>query len=221
MKSREAGGLDPAVTIFLLLTLFAEQAAAVVTCFLPLVSWWKCPSDVRIQPAAFGDKEPASSPSCLWASFRLNVCCMLCVLQSLGAVGKKKGEGSSKDKKSCKVSFPQQELRKRLTPQQYHVTQEKGTESPFTGEYTLYKEKGKYNCVVCATPLFTSKTKFDSGSGCLFPGLHCLFQPSPGHNVLLGHQHVRTSVITDSTSGCISTLGKVGHPSTMCWILMQ
>uniref|UniRef100_UPI00398F1A79 methionine-R-sulfoxide reductase B3 isoform X1 n=2 Tax=Pristiophorus japonicus TaxID=55135 RepID=UPI00398F1A79 len=73
--------------------------------------------------------------------------------------------GSRRDKKSYKVAFPQQELRKRLTTQQYHVTQEKGTESAFTGEYTLYKEKGTYNCVVCGTPLFTSETKFDSGSG--------------------------------------------------------
>ncbi|XP_078272770.1 methionine-R-sulfoxide reductase B3 isoform X1 [Rhinoraja longicauda] len=73
--------------------------------------------------------------------------------------------GSRRDKKSCKVAFPQQELRKRLTAQQYRVTQEKGTESPFAGEYTLYKDKGTYNCVVCGTPLFTSETKFDSGSG--------------------------------------------------------
>ncbi|XP_062915681.1 methionine-R-sulfoxide reductase B3 isoform X1 [Mobula hypostoma] len=73
--------------------------------------------------------------------------------------------GSRRDKKSCKVTFPQEELRKRLTAQQYYVTQEKGTESPFTGEYTLYKDKGTYNCVVCGTPLFMSETKFDSGSG--------------------------------------------------------
>ncbi|XP_032894126.1 methionine-R-sulfoxide reductase B3 isoform X2 [Amblyraja radiata] len=78
--------------------------------------------------------------------------------------------GSCRDKKSCKVAFPQQELRKRLTAQQYHVTQEKGTESAFTGEYTLYKDKGTYNCVVCGTPLFASETKFDSGSG--WPAFH-------------------------------------------------
>ncbi|XP_041071357.1 methionine-R-sulfoxide reductase B3 isoform X2 [Carcharodon carcharias] len=73
--------------------------------------------------------------------------------------------GSCRNKKSCKVVFPEHELRKRLTAQQYHVTQEKGTESAFTGEYTLHKDKGTYNCVVCGTPLFTSTTKFDSGSG--------------------------------------------------------
>lgn len=57
------------------------------------------------------------------------------------------------------------ELRKKLTKQQYHVTQEAGTESPFTGEYWDHKDDGTYCCVVCDTPLFDSDTKFESGSG--------------------------------------------------------
>ncbi|XP_032740282.1 methionine-R-sulfoxide reductase B3 [Rattus rattus] len=65
--------------------------------------------------------------------------------------------GSSRDKKNCKVAFSQQELRKRLTPLQYHVTQEKGTESAFEGEYTHHKDPGIYKCVVCGTPLFKMK----------------------------------------------------------------
>ncbi|XP_060633497.2 methionine-R-sulfoxide reductase B3 isoform X3 [Anolis sagrei] len=73
--------------------------------------------------------------------------------------------GSCRNKKSCKVAFPQEELRKRLTPLQYHVTQEKGTESAFEGEYTYHKDSGIYKCVVCGTPLFKSETKFDSNSG--------------------------------------------------------
>ncbi|XP_054844797.1 methionine-R-sulfoxide reductase B3 isoform X1 [Eublepharis macularius] len=73
--------------------------------------------------------------------------------------------GSCRDKKTCKVLFSQQELKKRLTPLQYHVTQEKGTESAFEGEYTHHKAQGVYKCVVCGTPLFKSETKFDSGSG--------------------------------------------------------
>nr|XP_044612005.1 methionine-R-sulfoxide reductase B3 isoform X4 [Equus asinus] len=72
--------------------------------------------------------------------------------------------GSCRDQKSCKVVFSQQELRKRLTPLQYHVTQEKGTESAFEGEYIHHKDPGIYKCVVCGTPLFKSETKFDSGS---------------------------------------------------------
>uniref|UniRef100_A0A8C3F261 L-methionine (R)-S-oxide reductase n=1 Tax=Chrysemys picta bellii TaxID=8478 RepID=A0A8C3F261_CHRPI len=64
--------------------------------------------------------------------------------------------GSCRDKKNCKVVFSQQDLRKRLTPLQYHVTQEKGTESAFEGEYTHHKAHGIYKCVVCGTPLFNT-----------------------------------------------------------------
>lgn len=52
-----------------------------------------------------------------------------------------------------------------LTPQQFHVTQEKGTEAPFTGEYVDTKTPGTYKCVVCGAELFSSETKYDSGSG--------------------------------------------------------
>ena len=58
------------------------------------------------------------------------------------------------------------ELAARLTPLQYHVTQEAGTERPFTGEYWDSKDDGVYRCVVCEEPLFDSATKYDSGSGC-------------------------------------------------------
>lgn len=58
-----------------------------------------------------------------------------------------------------------EELRVRLTPEQYRVTQEKGTERAFTGEYWNHKEKGKYRCIVCGELLFDSSTKYDSGCG--------------------------------------------------------
>jgi peptide-methionine (R)-S-oxide reductase len=58
-----------------------------------------------------------------------------------------------------------EELKQRLTPEQYHVTQEAGTERPFTGEYWNEKRSGTYKCVVCGEPLFSSQTKYDSGSG--------------------------------------------------------
>lgn len=57
------------------------------------------------------------------------------------------------------------ELRARLTPEQYHVTQEAGTERAFTGEYWDTKDPGVYRCVVCDTELFDSDHKFDSGTG--------------------------------------------------------
>jgi peptide-methionine (R)-S-oxide reductase len=57
------------------------------------------------------------------------------------------------------------ELRARLTPEQYHVTQEKGTERAFTGQYAYNKDTGVYSCVVCGNELFSSEQKYDSGSG--------------------------------------------------------
>jgi peptide-methionine (R)-S-oxide reductase len=57
------------------------------------------------------------------------------------------------------------ELRVRLTPLQYEVTQKGGTEPAFTGEYWDAKAAGTYRCVVCGEELFTSDTKYDSGSG--------------------------------------------------------
>jgi peptide-methionine (R)-S-oxide reductase len=53
----------------------------------------------------------------------------------------------------------------RLTPEQYHVTREKGTETAFTGKYWNHKGTGLYKCVCCGTALFDSKTKYDSGTG--------------------------------------------------------
>jgi peptide-methionine (R)-S-oxide reductase len=57
------------------------------------------------------------------------------------------------------------ELRARLQPLQYAVTQQKSTEPPFTGQYTYNKEQGLYSCVCCGQELFSSDTKYDSGSG--------------------------------------------------------
>jgi peptide-methionine (R)-S-oxide reductase len=57
------------------------------------------------------------------------------------------------------------DLKNRLTPEQYHVTQEKGTERAFTGKYWDTKTPGTYKCVVCGEELFSSDTKYDSGSG--------------------------------------------------------
>ena len=52
-----------------------------------------------------------------------------------------------------------------LTPEQYRITRKGATEAPFTGEYCTLFEPGTYHCVCCDTPLFSSETKYDSGSG--------------------------------------------------------
>ncbi|XP_076381008.1 methionine sulfoxide reductase SelR isoform X4 [Megalopta genalis] len=58
-----------------------------------------------------------------------------------------------------------EELKKRLTPLQWHVTQEKGTERPFSGCYNKFYERGTYTCIICDQELFSSDTKYDSGCG--------------------------------------------------------
>ena len=54
---------------------------------------------------------------------------------------------------------------KKLTPEQYHVLREKGTETPFTGKFNNHKESGMYTCAACGAELFDSSVKFDSGTG--------------------------------------------------------
>lgn len=64
-----------------------------------------------------------------------------------------------------KVKKSEQEWKKELSPERYHVMREKGTEQPFSGKYYDHEKKGVYTCAACGNPLFSSETKFDSGSG--------------------------------------------------------
>ncbi|MPY71391.1 MAG: peptide-methionine (R)-S-oxide reductase MsrB [Alphaproteobacteria bacterium] len=57
------------------------------------------------------------------------------------------------------------EWRAELSPEQYHVCRQGGTERPFTGKYNDFKGKGRFVCACCGNPLFTADTKFDSGTG--------------------------------------------------------
>ena len=95
--------------------------------------------------------------------------------------------------------------RDKLTPQEYHVCREKGTERPFTGEYWNTREKGVYNCRCCGEPLFLSDSKFDSGCG--WPSF---FQPADAEVVLeeqdRSHGMLRTEVMCKA---CGAHLGHV------------
>lgn len=75
------------------------------------------------------------------------------------------GQDTQKSKVVQKVIKTEAEWRAQLSPEQYNVVREKGTERAFTGKYWNHKEKGVYTCVACSNPLFNSDTKFKSGTG--------------------------------------------------------
>ena len=97
------------------------------------------------------------------------------------------------------------EYRKKLSPEQYHVTREKGTERAFTGAYWDAKDKGTYRCICCDAPLFSSDTKYDSHTG--WPSFWAPMQGAPvGEEVDSSYGMVRTEVKCES---CGAHLGHV------------
>ncbi len=104
-----------------------------------------------------------------------------------------------------KITKSDAEWRTQLTPDQYHVTREAGTERAFTGKYWQTKEPGTYHCVGCGAPLFTSETKFDSGTG--WPSF---LQPIAKERIIehADHSHgmVRTEILC---ARCDAHLGHV------------
>lgn len=72
---------------------------------------------------------------------------------------------SKKTKQAYEVNKTEAEWKKELTPAQYYVLRKKGTERAFSGKYNNHKEKGVYTCAACGNEVFTSDTKFDSGTG--------------------------------------------------------
>jgi peptide-methionine (R)-S-oxide reductase len=106
---------------------------------------------------------------------------------------------------STKIEKTEREWRELLTPEQYHVLREQGTERAFTGRYWDTHEDGSYHCAACGAELFSSDTKFDSGTG--WPSF---WEPANRENVEL-HQDrsffmVRTEV---RCKQCGSHLGHV------------
>jgi peptide-methionine (R)-S-oxide reductase len=97
------------------------------------------------------------------------------------------------------------ELSKKLTSDQFDITQNKGTEPPFTGKYLNNKQSGSYRCICCGTELFSSEHKYDSHSG--WPSF---FDVSNHQNVLSitdkSHGMIRTEVVC---SNCHAHLGHV------------
>ena len=99
----------------------------------------------------------------------------------------------------------ERDLRESLSPEQYHVLREKGTEAPFTGKYVDTKDDGTYRCAACGAELFSSDTKFESGTG--WPSF---YEPKNAANVELhedfSHGMHRVEV---TCKNCGSHLGHV------------
>ena len=92
---------------------------------------------------------------------------LLAFSRGLSAAMGNRGSSSSvlKEPPKPQVTFTEEELRQRLTEEEFKVTQEKGTERAWTGKYLNVKKDGSFNCVVCGTEVFKTDKKFESGSG--------------------------------------------------------
>ena len=105
---------------------------------------------------------------------------------------------------SPKLEKSEQQWREELSPERFHIMREQGTEPPFTGAYTYEKADGVYRCGACGAELFSSDTKFDSGTG--WPSFT---EPAVAESVELrpDHSHgmVRTEVV------CANCGGHLGH----------
>lgn len=103
-----------------------------------------------------------------------------------------------------KIKKSEAEWREKLTPEQFKICREKGTEPAFSGKYHDSKENGTYECICCALPLFSSNTKFNSGTG--WPSF---YQPEDPGNIIehkdQGLFMVRTEVV------CFRCDAHLGH----------
>ena len=103
-----------------------------------------------------------------------------------------------------KIEKPESEWKRQLTPAEYRILREKGTEAPFTGEYVNAKDPGVYRCRGCGTPLFSSSTKYDSGSG--WPSF---YQPVDKENV--AEHEDRTLFMRRTEVLCAACDAHLGH----------
>ena len=111
--------------------------------------------------------------------------------------------GGSKESKATTMNTDNEKPKKQLTPEQIRVTQQCGTEPPFSGKYYNHKADGTYLCVCCDKPLFKSTSKYDSGSG--WPSF---FEPFDENSIALKNDTSGGMVRTEAVCGnCGAHLG--------------
>ncbi len=115
-------------------------------------------------------------------NFRI-ICIALLVTISFTACAQKEGNKNTKQTVKSMDTFEikksDEEWRKQLTPVQFNILREKGTERPYTGEYDKFYEEGTYYCAACGAELFKSNTKYNSGCG--WPAF---YEPSVNKNII-------------------------------------
>ena len=102
------------------------------------------------------------------------------------------------------IKKTEQEWKRELTPEQYRVMREKGTERPFTGEYEAFWDNGVYKCGACGAPLFDSDTKFDAGCG--WPSFY-----APKANARIEEHEDRSGWSTRTEVTCANCGAHLGH----------
>lgn len=131
-------------------------------------------------------------------------------INNLGKPDSTNNNGVKMDNKIVKTD---EEWKKELSPDEYRILREKGTERAFTGKYWDHHELGTYICAACGTELFESDTKFDSGCG--WPSY---FEPIDKNNILYiedkSHGMVRTEVICAKCDGHLGHVFDDGPPPT-------
>lgn len=111
----------------------------------------------------------------------------------------------NKDHQSNEWNLSNEDWKKRLTPEQYRVLREKGTERAFANEYEKLKDEGSYTCAACGQPLFSSEAKYDSGSG--WPSYWEPISPESVH--YKEDTHLQMKRVEVLCSRCESHLGHV------------
>lgn len=110
----------------------------------------------------------------------------------------------NKNKSTYQIEKSDEEWKQLLTPVQFQILREKGTEYAFTGEYYKHKEQGTYVCAGCGNELFASDSKYDSGCG--WPSFYePLNEEQVGENIDKSHGMVRTEIV------CTNCGGHLGH----------